>query len=135
LSGTAGDGKLSWNDARAVARCALPAAQWRQIQDALGLTDRELQIVQSVFDGMQEPAIALRLGISAHTVHTHLGRVYRKLGVNGLPGMLLRVFAAYLDCPSLTPEQLRSTQTIGLNPHSNFPHGPSPNDMRSARAN
>lgn len=77
-------------------RCTLPRDRWAPIQSALQLTERELEIVQLLFDGRQEGDIAETLNISAHTVHTHLGRIYRKLGVRGLPGLLLRVFHAYV---------------------------------------
>jgi DNA-binding NarL/FixJ family response regulator len=56
-----------------------------------------MQIIQRLFEGAQEGEIAGALGISVHTVHTHLGRIYRKLGVRSLPGMLLRVFGVYVN--------------------------------------
>jgi DNA-binding CsgD family transcriptional regulator len=77
--------------------CRIAPAAWRQIGASLALTDRELQIVQHIFAGAHERQIGEALGISEHTVHTHLGRIYRKLGVRGMPAMLLRVFAAYVD--------------------------------------
>ena len=81
------------------AQCPLAHEDWQHVRRTLCLTDRELEIVQNVFEGRQESNIATGLGISVHTVHTHLGRIYRKLGVRGLPGMLLKVFAAHLASP------------------------------------
>ncbi len=71
--------------------------RWRQIGRLLDLTDRELQVVQFLCDLAPKHRIAVELDISEHTDHAHLGRIYRKLGVHGLPGLLLRVFAAYVS--------------------------------------
>ncbi len=71
--------------------------QWRSIIDALHLSGREFQIVMCVFDGEQEWVIARELGISAHTVHTHLERLYHKLSVRNRAELLLRIFAAYIS--------------------------------------
>ena len=55
--------------------------QWQAIALSLGLSAREFQVLRPIFDDEPDAAIACRLGISSHTVHTHLGRLYRKLGV------------------------------------------------------
>jgi DNA-binding NarL/FixJ family response regulator len=78
----------------------LSLQQWTAIGLALRLSPRELQIVQSVFDDLKEAAIADKLGISSHTVHTHLERLYRKLSVRGRTMMAVRVFAEYLRMSS-----------------------------------
>lgn len=71
----------------------LSPEQWRSVAAQLHLSERELQVVHGVFDDLKEAAIAQRLGISAHTVHTHLERMYRKLGVNGRCQLIIEVFA------------------------------------------
>ncbi len=71
--------------------------QWGSIVGALHLSGREFQIVQCVFDGEQESVIARELSISAHTVHTHLERLYHKLSVCNRAELLLRIFAAYIS--------------------------------------
>ena len=60
------------------------------------LSEREFQIVQGVFDDKKEVEIAQQLQISAHTVHTYLGRLYRKLGVSSRAQLIVRVFAEYV---------------------------------------
>ena len=45
----------------------------------LGLTDRELQVLEHVSTGLTADTIARRLGISERTVHKHLENAYRKL--------------------------------------------------------
>ena len=47
----------------------------------VGLTGRELAILTLLDRGLTAAAIAHRLAISPRTVHTHLGNIYRKLGV------------------------------------------------------
>jgi two-component system nitrate/nitrite response regulator NarL len=46
------------------------------------LTPREAQILDAIADGLTNKAIALRLGISLHTVKFHVEAVFRKLGAS-----------------------------------------------------
>jgi DNA-binding NarL/FixJ family response regulator len=46
------------------------------------LTTREEQILACVFEGMQDKEIAAQLGIGTATVHTHMHRLFEKLGVH-----------------------------------------------------
>jgi DNA-binding NarL/FixJ family response regulator len=74
--------------------------EWERIALALGLSPRETQIVRAIFDDLSEPAIAGRLGISAHTVHTYTERLYQKLRVNGRIPLVLRILAEHLGGPA-----------------------------------
>ena len=82
-------------------RSILPHDAWEVIANSLRISDRELQIIQEIFDDRKESAIADDLTISVHTVHTHLERVYRKLGVSTRVGLILCILAEYLS--SLPP--------------------------------
>jgi DNA-binding CsgD family transcriptional regulator len=82
-------------------RSILPYDAWRVIANSLCISDRELQIVQRIFDDRKEFAIADELKISVHTVHTHLERLYRKLGVSSRVGLVLSILSEYLS--SLPP--------------------------------
>jgi DNA-binding CsgD family transcriptional regulator len=64
---------------------------WLEISRTLGLTKREVQIVQSVFDNLPETEIAKRFRISGHTVHTHLNRLFKKLTVTSRTELVLRI--------------------------------------------
>ena len=77
-------------------RRVLPQGAWRRIERSLGLSQRGLSIIQSVFDDRSEPAIARELGISAHTVHTYLERLYHRLDVRSRIGLVLRIVAEHL---------------------------------------
>ena len=74
--------------------------QWRSIGRSLHLSGREFQIVQRLFDDEKELAIAQQLGVSPHTIHTYLGRLYRKIGVSSRCELLVRVFAEYISLQS-----------------------------------
>lgn len=58
-------------------RVDLPA-----LQQAHGLSDREMKVLSLMIDGQSYKEIAIVLAISVHTVKTHVYNLYRKLGVN-----------------------------------------------------
>ncbi len=49
---------------------------------SLGLSPRELEILDSLASGESNKEMARRLGISPNTVKTHVARIYEKLGVS-----------------------------------------------------
>ncbi|WP_188114416.1 response regulator transcription factor [Streptomyces apricus] len=48
----------------------------------LGITPRELTVLQVLAEGLTAAAIGRRLNISVRTVHAHLDKLYRKLGTS-----------------------------------------------------
>lgn len=52
-------------------------------QDRLRLTTRELEVLRLLVEGLPNRGIGRRLFLSGDTVKTHLGNIYRKLGVDG----------------------------------------------------
>ena len=82
---------------RPAAHAIISASQWSRIADVLGLTPRELEVVQHIFDGEVESQIAFALGISIHTVHTYVRRVYARLGVCDQRELILRIVAEHLN--------------------------------------
>jgi DNA-binding NarL/FixJ family response regulator len=52
------------------------------IRNEVALTDRELMVIRQVAKGFNTQEIGLQLGISNHTVSTHVKRIYRKLQVS-----------------------------------------------------
>lgn len=90
----------------------LREAEWQIIVDRLNFSPREMQIVRHVMEDLKEQTIARRLGISPHTVHTHLKRLYGKLGVSSRVELILRIFreyAASMRCRNETGGRLRAT--------------------------
>ncbi|HEX4856846.1 MAG TPA: response regulator transcription factor [Limnobacter sp.] len=53
-----------------------------EIERGSQLTDRELKVLQQVSRGFTAQEIASQMGISAHTVATHVKRIYKKLHVH-----------------------------------------------------
>ena len=86
-------------------RTVLSPNQWVSTAVALRLSPRELEVVQCLFDDETEAAIARRLELSVHTVHTYLGRIYAKLGVRSRVQLIVCVFAAHLMTPGLPCQQ------------------------------
>ena len=73
---------------------------WDEVGRSFRLTKRELQIVRGIFDDQTEFAIASDLGISPHTVHTHIERLRRKLAVVDRVAIVLEVLQEFLRLTS-----------------------------------
>lgn len=59
-----------------------------------GLTERELEILQLVADGVTyDKGIATRLRISDEVVHSHLTNIYSKMELRHIPGYHSRIKA------------------------------------------
>ena len=77
-------------------RCVLSDESWRYIAGELRLSPRELQIARGLLGGMGEAEIGESRGISEHTVHSHLLRLFRKIGVHSRADLLLRIFSTHI---------------------------------------
>jgi DNA-binding CsgD family transcriptional regulator len=91
----------------------LPETPWRAVAQSLRLTPRETELARAVMGGCRDPKIALDLGLSPHTVHAYLDRIYRKLGVSGRCELVLRVFTEYV---SLTDRSARRNASESPSP-------------------
>lgn len=60
------------------------------------LSPREAQIVRHVLSNEKEQTIAAKLDMSSHTVHTHLRRLYAKLGVSSRVELVERICNEYV---------------------------------------
>ena len=81
---------------RQTGRCLFGTDDWFTIANRLSLSERELQIVQAIFDDQHENQIAQELAISSHTVHTHLERLYHKLDVSSRVELVVRIVKCHL---------------------------------------
>ena len=59
-------------------------------QKNYGLTAREKEILQLMVDGHIKKEIAARIGLSVHTVNTHMRNIYDKLQVNTVNGAVAK---------------------------------------------
>jgi DNA-binding CsgD family transcriptional regulator len=73
----------------------LSAEQRETLRQTLRLSRREAMVVDLALSDLSEATIALTLGISRHTVHTHLDRIYQKLRVHSRCQLALRLFRTY----------------------------------------
>ena len=69
---------------------------WLAIAGTFELSDIEQAVLHHIFDGCGELAIARRLRISRHTVHSRLRALYAKVDVQSRTELFVRVFAEYL---------------------------------------
>lgn len=60
----------------------VPLMQQRAEERQVKLTDREVEVLQLVAEGLTNAAIAERLVVSLHTVRNHVARISRKLGAH-----------------------------------------------------
>jgi ATP/maltotriose-dependent transcriptional regulator MalT len=51
--------------------------------EGAALSEREVDVLRLVADGMSNPEVAKKLFISSQTVKTHMERICAKLGVSG----------------------------------------------------
>ena len=86
-----------------VGRSVLSDSQWYLIADSLKLSPREIEVVKHIFDDNREAVIAEAIGISRHTVHSYLERIYFKLRVASRCELVVRIFQTHisLDVPIL----------------------------------
>jgi DNA-binding NarL/FixJ family response regulator len=82
--------------ARLTGSAMFSAQAWEKIARTLNLSGRELQIVRGAFDDQKELTLAGDLGMSSHTVHTHIERLHRKLAITDRTQLVLRVTQEFL---------------------------------------
>jgi DNA-binding NarL/FixJ family response regulator len=77
---------------------------WSKLASRLGLSPRELCLVQGVFDELTNREIAARCNIASGTVGVHFARLHKKLGVKTRAGVVRAVIQAYLQLPESQQE-------------------------------
>ena len=85
---------------------SLTGEAWTEIARSLRLSGRECQILLGVFDDKTERTIAANLGISVRTVHAHIERLHRKLGVRTRSHLVQRVMWEYVALTAAADSKL-----------------------------
>jgi two-component system NarL family response regulator len=62
----------------------------KPVRAPTALTSREKEVLQGVAAGLSEKKLAEKLGVSPHTVHTHIKKIYRKLQVGSRAEAVLK---------------------------------------------
>jgi DNA-binding NarL/FixJ family response regulator len=57
--------------------------------DGVSVTDREIDIIRGIAEGLSNKLIADKLKLSTHTVNTHRKNIMSKLGVNNTAGVVM----------------------------------------------
>ena len=85
--------------------CFFCEAAWEGLSQDLGLSPREVEILQCVMSDFGEEATAAFLEISPHTVRTHLVRIHKKLGVHSRTVLIARLCYVHLHwrCQAAPP--------------------------------
>ena len=69
---------------------------WSRVGASLLISGCQLEVVRLVFEGATEVSIAGELGISQHTVHTHINRIHHKLEVGDRVELVMRIFREFI---------------------------------------
>lgn len=70
---------------------------WLETIAALGLTQKEADVVVALLRGDGEKEVALRLAVSRRTVHARLERLHSRLGVHSRTELLVTVLTSLLS--------------------------------------
>jgi DNA-binding NarL/FixJ family response regulator len=74
----------------------LTAEEWVNLGAATKLTARELEVASLLFAGKTRVGVARRLKLDVETVRVYIDRLFRKLAVRNLRGMILRIARIHL---------------------------------------
>lgn len=69
--------------------------EWASIEQRLGLTARQGELLRLLIAGQSDQRIAKSLGISPHTVRAHLQRIFEVCGVNDRAMLVVATFKAF----------------------------------------
>lgn len=75
----------------------LSTINWEAINQVLRLSRRESEIAYLLLADFSEIEIATQLKISAHTVHSHFERLYRKLHVRSRCTLIITLFETWVS--------------------------------------
>ena len=66
--------------------------EWEHIQKCYRFSERKMQILKLMFEGMENNAIAQQLKIRYNTVRAHFGNIYRRVGVQNKVQLVIQLF-------------------------------------------
>ena len=70
--------------------------EWEQVRRWLGLSERQIELVQYLFKGGKLELIALEMNLGHGTVKTYQQRIYQKLRISERGQLILTVADAHL---------------------------------------
>ena len=66
--------------------------KWNHVQKSYGFTERQMQILKLLLDGMDSDRIAQHLKIRYNTVKAHFGHMYKRAGVQNKAELIMQLF-------------------------------------------
>jgi DNA-binding NarL/FixJ family response regulator len=67
-------------------------AKWIRVQKSYKFTNRQMQILRLLFEGLDGDRIARRLKIRYNTVKAHFGHMYKRAGVQNKAELIMQIF-------------------------------------------
>jgi len=67
-------------------------AKWNHVQKCYRFTERQMQILKLLLDGLDSDRIAQRLKIRYNTVKAHFGHMYKRAGVQNKAELIMQLF-------------------------------------------
>ena len=67
-------------------------AKWDYVQKSHGFTERQMQILNLLLDGLDSDTTAQRLKIRYNTVKAHFGHIYKRAGVQNKAELIMQLF-------------------------------------------
>jgi DNA-binding NarL/FixJ family response regulator len=66
--------------------------QWKHIQKCYNFSERKMQILKLLFEGLENDKIAKMLKIRYNTVKAHFGNIYQRIGVQNKVQLVIQLF-------------------------------------------
>jgi len=66
--------------------------EWMDVQVSYEFTDRQMQILKLLLEGLDSDKIARRLKIRYNTVKAHFGHMYNRAGVQNKAELIMQIF-------------------------------------------
>ncbi len=82
-------GKVFSNKNKGVRIMVFNNRQWEYLRKCWHLTPREIEVAKLLCKDLDNDRIADKLNIAYNTVRSHLGNVFRKMGVRGKASVIL----------------------------------------------
>jgi DNA-binding NarL/FixJ family response regulator len=92
-------------------RAILSETHWETIRQRLGLSGREMELVQHIFDGKKLLRIAQDMNLALGTVKTYNQRVHNKLRVSDQRELILTVLEDHLKREAEAPGRFAAQST------------------------
>ena len=66
--------------------------EWKHIRKCYRFSERKMQILKLLFEGLENDKIAKKLKIRYNTVRAHFGNIYQRVGVQNKVQLVMQLF-------------------------------------------